>query len=100
DDARRADISEVDVAAGTVTELAHGKGSATHPLYAPDGRYIAFVRGAEQRDEVEGQRIILLTRAGGALRELPPTFDEHPELGGWRPDSKSILYSEFKGMRT
>src|SRR5205823_1147629 len=75
DDARLADIAEVEVAGGTVTDLAHTKASEAHPMYSPDGRYLAFVRGAGQRDEVEGQRIVLITRAGGALRELPVTFD-------------------------
>jgi dipeptidyl aminopeptidase/acylaminoacyl peptidase len=98
DDARRAEIAEVDVSSGAVTPLAHGPGSASHPIYSPDGRYIAFQRGADRRDETEGQRIVLLTRAGGAVRELPATFDEHPELAGWMRDSKGILYSELKGV--
>src|SRR5262249_52416374 len=68
DDGRMADIAEVEIGGGAANALAHGKGSASHPIYSPDGRYLAFVRGAERRDEVEGQRIVLLTRAGGALR--------------------------------
>jgi dipeptidyl aminopeptidase/acylaminoacyl peptidase len=98
DDAHLADIAEVEVAGGAVTDLVNTKASETHPIYSPDGRYLAFVRGAPQRDAVEGQRIVLLTRAGGALRELPATFDERPNMVDWTPDSKSILYEELKGV--
>jgi dipeptidyl aminopeptidase/acylaminoacyl peptidase len=99
DDQRHAAISEVTWPTGAVRELPHGKGPASHPLYSPDGRLIAFVRGAGERADVEGQRIVLMTRSDGSVRELPPTFDEQPELAGWMPDSKRILYAEFKGVR-
>ena len=62
------DIAEVEVPGGAVTDWSTARLPSRIPSIRPDGRYIAFVRGAGQRSEVEGQRIMLLTRAGGALR--------------------------------
>ncbi len=97
DDWTRSDISEVTVETGAVRPVA-ATGAAEHtPRYSPDGRYLAFVRSTDPARWAGMDRIVLLTREGAKSRELPPTFDEQPDLLGWSRDSAGVLFSEAKG---
>jgi dipeptidyl aminopeptidase/acylaminoacyl peptidase len=98
DMARLADIAEVDIAAGTVRELAAEQVTEASPRYSPDGRHLAFTRNLGPRS-VDAERIALLARDGGPVRLLPATHDENPSLIDWAADSRSLLYSEMRGTR-
>ena len=99
-DARHADIAEVEVAGGAVRELAATPATESDPLYSPDGRYLAFLRSPSQKpNTVDGERFVLLSREDGRLRELPATPDERPRPLEWSPDSRSVYFYEPKGVR-
>jgi dipeptidyl aminopeptidase/acylaminoacyl peptidase len=98
DDWTRSDISEVTVETGAVRPLAATPAAEASPRYSPDGRHLAFVRTTSPPRWASAQRIVLLERQNGALRELPPTFDEEVgSLLGWTADSSRVLFSEAKG---
>lgn len=99
DIARRADISEVEVESGVVRSLAVSGATESQPRYSPDGRYLAFVRSADPPSRLAASRIALLSRGDGAVRELPMTPDELPNLTGWAPDSRRIFFTEPRGTR-
>lgn len=99
DEARHADIAEVDVATGSIRELAVSSATESGPRYSPDGRYLLIERSAPKARMLDGQRLVLLSRDSGAFRELPPTANEQPSVIGWSPDSRSILFSEAQGTR-
>ncbi len=102
DDWTRADIAEVEVATGTVRELAATPGAEASPLYSPDGKYLVYQRTPDHADWASQGSIVLLPRDGGELRPLAPTRDEHfwsAYLLGWSPDSKSVVFSEPWGTR-
>ncbi len=103
DDARFADISEVEVESGKVLVLASEPVTESSPLYSPDGRFLVYVRklGSSRTD---GDRIMLLDRAKPVgnpdrLRELPRTHDESPSLVDWLADSRAVLFEESQGTR-
>ncbi|MCC6537032.1 MAG: S9 family peptidase [Bryobacterales bacterium] len=98
DSARLADLSEVEVATGTVKELAAEQVAEAEPLYSPDGRWLAFTKKLGAR-RLDSTRVALLVRATGAVRVLPATADESPSLIGWLPDSRAMLFSEARGTR-
>ena len=98
DVARFVDIAEVEVASGTVRELAVEPVAESGPRYSPDGRYLAFTKVTGPR-EIDADRIALLARDTGVVRVLPPTFNENPTLMHWAPDSRSLLFSEMRGTR-
>lgn len=103
DDARFADISEVEVESGKARVLANEAVTETDPLYSPDGRYLAFVRSLGM-NRTEAERIVLLDRtkpAGDAarLRVLPRTHDESPSLVDWAADSRAVFFEESQGTR-
>jgi dipeptidyl aminopeptidase/acylaminoacyl peptidase len=96
----KADIAEVDVATGKVTELAKTPAAESAPHYSPDGRYLAFNKTSEPVRWPGDSRVALLNRATGEVRLLPDTFDGHPVVLGWAADSKSLVFVEAKGTRS
>lgn len=97
DDWTKSDISEVTVETGAVRPIAATAAAEWDPHYSPDGRYLAFERTTDPPRWAGIERIVLLPRQGGAARELPPTFDERPNLLGWTGDSAHLVFSEAKG---
>jgi len=98
DDWTRSDISEITVETGAVRPVAATPAAEASPHYSPDGRYLAFLRTTNPPRWASAERIVLLERKNGALRELPPTFDEQfGSLLGWTSDSSRVLFSEAKG---
>ena len=96
----KAEVSEVEVATGTVKDLATTTAAETNPQYSPDGKFIAITRsvGPKPRWAFE-DRIALITRGSGEIRELPATYDAQPNMIGWAKDSSKIFFSESKRTR-
>jgi dipeptidyl aminopeptidase/acylaminoacyl peptidase len=102
DDWTRADISEVEVATGTVRKLADTPAAEASPLYSPDGKYVVYQRTPEVARWASEGSIVLLPREGGEPKPLAPTKDQHFSsvyLLGWSRDSKSVIFSEPWGTR-
>jgi dipeptidyl aminopeptidase/acylaminoacyl peptidase len=93
----KADLSEVEVESGRVRSLAATGAAESIPRYSPDGRYLAYVRSSDPPQWARDERIVLLPRQGGALRVLPPTYDESFSLLGWAADSSRLFLTEARG---
>ena len=100
DNGRNADVMEVDVESGVAKPLANTPGTEAQPRYSRDGRYLAYVRTPSPPTVLAPARIVLVTRATGATRELPASFDESPNLIHWSKDSTRLLFLEGKGTRS
>jgi dipeptidyl aminopeptidase/acylaminoacyl peptidase len=100
DNGRHSDIMEVDLESGIAKAIANTAGTEAQPRYSRDGRYLAYVRTGAPATVLAPARIVLVTRATGALRELPPTFDESPNLMHWTKDGSRLLFLEGKGTRS
>ena len=96
----KSDVSEVEVDTGKVKDIAATAAAEREPLYSPDGRYLALARSTDPARWAADDRIVLLNRQTGQLRELPATYDQQPNLIGWTADSSHILYTESKRTRT
>jgi dienelactone hydrolase len=95
---RKSDLSEVDVESGKLQAIATTDSSEASPKFSPDGRYLAYVR-SQGPGGLTGNRIVLFSRSGGKLRELPVSPDEMPNLLGWSGDSKRMFFAEAKGTK-
>ncbi|HYZ16246.1 MAG TPA: hypothetical protein VE591_07575, partial [Candidatus Acidoferrum sp.] len=81
------DIWSVPSGGGTARLLAAVDGTASRPLFSPDGKRLAFV---SSRPGAYG--IYVLTLAGGTLVRL--THDDAlPELDAWSPDGAAIYFT-------
>jgi len=100
DDWTKADIAEVEVVTGRLTDIAKTSAAESSPHYSPDGRYLAFDKTSEPVHWPGDAHIALLNRASGEVRLLPDTFDGKPALLGWAANSKSLVFQESKGTRS
>ncbi|HLX43418.1 MAG TPA: S9 family peptidase [Bryobacteraceae bacterium] len=93
------ELSEVDVASGTVKHVATPHAEVVHPSYSRDGRYLAFVKSLSEppRWAFDGG-IVLLNRSTGESRDLPATYDQQPDVLGWAGDA--LLFAESHHTRT
>jgi len=94
----KGDLSEVEVESGTVRVLAATGAAESNPQYSPDGRWLAYQRTIDPPRWAFDSHVVLLARQGGAVRQLPGTFDSQPNLVGWSRDSARLFYSEAKGV--
>jgi dipeptidyl aminopeptidase/acylaminoacyl peptidase len=98
DDARKADLYEIEIETGTNRAIAATPATESQPRYSPDGRYLAFVRSNQSAKRIDGNRIVLLTLADMKARELPPSPDESPNLAGWT--ANGLIFTEPRGTRS
>ncbi len=93
------DVSEVEVETAKSRVVAATEASESGALYSPDGRHIAYELSGIPARWPGQERIALAPRQGGAVRLLPATFDEGPNLVGWSPDSSKLLFTEARHTR-
>jgi dipeptidyl aminopeptidase/acylaminoacyl peptidase len=98
DDARVADILEVEIETGKIRPVAATPATEAQPRYSPDGRWLAMVRSTQAARRIDGSRIALVSLADLKVRDLPPTPDEAPSVIGWVKDR--LLFSEGRGTRS
>ena len=88
------DLWIVPVSGGRATNItADNPASDSSPLYAPDGRYIAY--RAQQRPGYESDRfrLMLYDRKTGEKKNLTEPFDHWVGTFAWAPDSKAIYFA-------
>ena len=74
------------------------EGYDNDPTYSPDGKYLAFQLMKRAGFESDKNRIMLVDRDNGQIRDLTEGLDQTSHGIKWRPDSKGILFaSEFRG---
>jgi dipeptidyl aminopeptidase/acylaminoacyl peptidase len=95
---RKSDLTEVELETGRTQSVASTDSAEASPHYSPDGKYLAYVR-SQGPGGLTGNRIVLFSRIGGKLRELPATPDEQPNLLGWSADAKRMYLAEAKGTK-
>jgi dipeptidyl aminopeptidase/acylaminoacyl peptidase len=94
----KADVSIVDVAAGTVTPLAQTGAAETEPIFSPDGKWVAYVVTDDPPRWAHRRWIRVVHPDGTGGRDLAHSFDEDPELAGWSADGSTLYFSEPKGV--
>ena len=92
------DVSVIDVASEERTTIGATPASEATPRYSPDGRWIALAVSDDPPTWGFTSHVHVVPAAGGAARALAKTFDEQPDLVGWTPDGRGILYSETQGV--
>jgi dipeptidyl aminopeptidase/acylaminoacyl peptidase len=87
-----ADISIVTIADGAVRHLVTQDGPDTHPVWSPDGSFIAFQSAmANTAYYYSNQVVARVPSSGGTPEALTAAFDEDPAIVAWKP--RGIFFS-------
>ena len=82
----RTQIHVVPAAGGETVAYTAGEKSATSPAFSPDGRYLGFLREAEEKPQVW-----LLPLAGGEAVQITRA-ENGARFFGFSPDGRSVAY--------
>jgi dipeptidyl aminopeptidase/acylaminoacyl peptidase len=87
------DLFVIPTSGGDPTNITAGNpGADMHPVYSPDGRYIAYLRQTVPSYESDRVRLAVYDRQAGESRTLTEDFDNWVEEFAWAPDAKSIYF--------
>jgi dipeptidyl aminopeptidase/acylaminoacyl peptidase len=88
------DIVSIDVESGERRKLTPGDAYYGHPVFSPDGRFVAAVRTTfGTPDQAAAGTVWLVDLATGKGRDLTPTLDLWPESPVWAPDSSAVFFT-------
>jgi dipeptidyl aminopeptidase/acylaminoacyl peptidase len=90
-----ADLFTVPVAGGGLRQIILNPGFDGHPVYSPDGRFIAFHSQLVPGYESDRWRLDLYDRRPGATQiiHLTDTFDRSVQETIWGPDSRQLYFA-------
>lgn len=86
------DLWQVARSGGTARRLTSNVGEVTHPMFAPDGAWLAFVGREEGNSEV-----YVMQADGGSARRLT-YLNSQCRVVGWTPDGQNIIFSSNYGQ--
>ncbi len=91
-------VHVIDPALGEVVAKFDNPGKIGQVAWSPDGTTLAMVSGADINDPSEG-RLMVAPAAGGALRDLLPTYNAHVRAFAWS-DANTLVYMADDGVTT
>jgi len=87
------DVFILPINGGEPQKISIGKGNDTHPVYSPDGKYIAFLSMERTGFEADQKRIFIYDRISKKLENLTTDLKLSAEEILWSADSKTIYFS-------
>ncbi len=67
-------------------------GYDTHPVYSPNGKYIAFHSMERPGYESDRDRLMLYVKSNGRIREVSSNFENSVKHTIWAPNSKLLYF--------
>ena len=83
----------VPISGGDPVRISPWEGANTHPVYSPDGRYIAFTGMRRAGYEADLNELLLYNRETEELTELAPGFDRSVQAPVWDADSSTLYFA-------
>jgi acylaminoacyl-peptidase len=84
------ELHAVDVASGELRTLTKRFGPDQNPAVSPDGRHIAYTGYDDRFQGYQRERLYVLRRESGEIRELAADLDRDVEAPVWSSDSRTI----------
>lgn len=70
----------------------------THPVYSPDGKYLAFLRQSIKFFYADRQRLMVMNRGSGRTSEYAADLDRSCVNPQWLPHIRLMFEAEDKGL--
>lgn len=96
DDLMEKKVHVIDPAMGEPVTKFNNPGKIGQVAWSPDGTTIAMVSAADINDPSEG-RLMVAPAAGGALRDLMPSYNAHVRAFSWK-DANTLVYMADEGV--
>ncbi len=93
------DLFIIDLKTFKEKKITTNKGADGHPVYSPDGKYIAFHSQEKEGYESDKWRLMLYNRETGKIKEIAKDFDDWIKEFVWSPDSKKIYFNSVVHAR-
>jgi len=75
----------------TIKQLSQWKGSDSHPVFSPDGKWIAYLKSQFEEYNIYDQpQLAVISAEGGASKILNATLDRDVSAPRWSNDSQSV----------
>jgi dipeptidyl aminopeptidase/acylaminoacyl peptidase len=87
------ELHEIDVATGAMRALTRRDGPDIAPAVSPDGRHIAYLGFDDTRQSYRINRLYVLERASGKVREHAAALDRSFGDAIWSADSRGVYVS-------
>jgi dipeptidyl aminopeptidase/acylaminoacyl peptidase len=87
------DLFLVPVAGGEAKRITTNPAFDGHPVYSPDGRFIAYHAQLTPGYEADRWRVMLYDRQSGKSENLSEGFDRSANELNWSADSKTIFFT-------
>jgi dipeptidyl aminopeptidase/acylaminoacyl peptidase len=87
------DLFLVSVNGGAPKRITTNPGFDGHPVYSPDGKFIAYHSQKTAEYESDRWRLMLHDRASGTQTELTQSFDQSVDEIVWSPDNSRIYFT-------
>jgi dipeptidyl aminopeptidase/acylaminoacyl peptidase len=92
-----AELFAVNVASSEMQSLYKPKLQIARPAFSPDGQSIAFIEGLMSDEDSVGGDVFLISRSGGAPRNLTPERKGSAVVVAWTSDAKIIDMENVDG---
>jgi acylaminoacyl-peptidase len=86
------ELHAIDVASGALRTLTSRFGPDNGPAVSPDGRHIAYTGYDDRFQGYQRERLYVLRRDNGEIRELAAELDRDVESPTWSSDSRTIYF--------
>ena len=93
-----AELFAVDIASAEMQSLYKPKLQIARPAVSPDGQSIAFIEGLMSDEDSVGGDVFLISRSGGAPRNLTPERKASAVVVAWTSDAKIIDMENVDGQ--
>jgi dipeptidyl aminopeptidase/acylaminoacyl peptidase len=96
---RQSDLFKVSLLSPELQHVTQHNGAEFAPAISPDGRFLAYLASADQRQGYNPNQLIIMNLKSGEKRSLTAGFDRSVDDVQWSADSKSLwIQYDDQGM--
>ncbi|MCW5980221.1 MAG: S9 family peptidase [Bryobacteraceae bacterium] len=87
----------VNLESGAVRRVTDNRQAESNLQFSPDSKWLAYT-GPDRGEDLRAERILLVSTADSATRELLTGWDRDGRVGFWSPDSSQIYFDVTVGV--